>query len=415
MTVSDFFTNYSKLTARQPGVWPVSGPLPSAVIHTAAGAGLGYGLGKVLGSVLPGFDKKKLKRTLAIGGAGAGLLTSIPDLTTANGMFDAHPYGPEQPTVTPTVKTAAYKFNSTQIDLTGLLRAKALNLARSIPREELSEEGRETKPHVTVLYGLHKSDADSVKQVLAKKPAGNMTVGGLSLFTNDRRHDVLKADINSPLLQELHESLKQLPHTSKFKDYAPHMTIAYLKKGMGKKYVGKMDLAGEQHPVDRVTFSSTDESRTAIPLSPVVKSTVGATVKSAVEQSGTHSLKQLVKEAAEKRALEADVLNLPGFGPVSYTPIPVGSAAQMLLADKLMNPLQRAMTFQVLQDASQQQPTVTTGSLVRAAVGAGLGYVGGNLVGRFMGAVFGVPPALQHRVAQVGALGGLLNAVGVLE
>jgi 2'-5' RNA ligase len=36
---------------------------------------------------------------------------------------------------------------------------------------------------------------------------------------------------------DINEKLSILPHTTDFPDYNPHITIAYVKKGKGKKYV----------------------------------------------------------------------------------------------------------------------------------------------------------------------------------
>jgi hypothetical protein len=47
----------------------------------------------------------------------------------------------------------------------------------------------------------------------------------------------LKFDIKGDNLHETNADLQQYPFTSNFPDYHPHMTIAYLKPGTGKRYV----------------------------------------------------------------------------------------------------------------------------------------------------------------------------------
>ncbi len=96
--------------------------------------------------------------------------------------------------------------------------------------------GLETEPHVTLLYGLH-SDVglDKVEPVVCEPTYTTVKAHNPSLFENDK-YDVLKFDIKGDQLSEVNSKLKQFPFTSDFPDYHPHMTVAYLKKGMGKKY-----------------------------------------------------------------------------------------------------------------------------------------------------------------------------------
>jgi 2'-5' RNA ligase len=99
--------------------------------------------------------------------------------------------------------------------------------------------GKETEPHVTILYGFH----DNVKpsEVLAsiKDKAKNpieMELTKISYFETPE-YDVVKYDVKSDLLYELNKIAKSFPHTTNFPNYNPHMTISYVKKGRGKKYV----------------------------------------------------------------------------------------------------------------------------------------------------------------------------------
>ena len=44
--------------------------------------------------------------------------------------------------------------------------------------------------------------------------------------------------------------MQKFPHTSSFNEYHPHMTIAYVKKGLGEKYIrefkNKFSVTGDQ-------------------------------------------------------------------------------------------------------------------------------------------------------------------------
>lgn len=99
--------------------------------------------------------------------------------------------------------------------------------------------GLEDEPHITLLYGLHKEVTDQeIEDVLSNFTFGECKVFNASLFQN-KDYDVLKFDVTGQGLYSANNMLKELPHTSNFPNYHPHMTIGYLKPGEGEKYVEK--------------------------------------------------------------------------------------------------------------------------------------------------------------------------------
>lgn len=101
--------------------------------------------------------------------------------------------------------------------------------------------GLEEEPHVTALYGFHDEvTAEEVQEAAKKYSRKPITVKltGISLFqSKNRPFDVIKFDVKSPELVRLNKRLQKLPNTNEFNEYHPHMTIAYVKKGTGAKYV----------------------------------------------------------------------------------------------------------------------------------------------------------------------------------
>jgi 2'-5' RNA ligase len=96
--------------------------------------------------------------------------------------------------------------------------------------------GLEKEPHVTLLFGLHNGvSTEDVEKVLNDFTFETCTMGNSSLFENGR-YDVLKFDVRGEGLHDANKKLSELPHTTDFPDYHPHMTIGYLKLGKGKKY-----------------------------------------------------------------------------------------------------------------------------------------------------------------------------------
>jgi hypothetical protein len=100
--------------------------------------------------------------------------------------------------------------------------------------------GIQDNPHLTLLYGLKPNiTKEQVEQVLEKSVDGEkieIEIENIGLFENDN-FDVVKFNIKkTEQLQKLFDSLSELPNENTFPDYNPHMTIAYVKKGLGKKY-----------------------------------------------------------------------------------------------------------------------------------------------------------------------------------
>lgn len=127
--------------------------------------------------------------------------------------------------------------------------------------------GVETEPHITILYGIHK-DVDD-EQVIAlfsdiKKSGFDITVDGVDCFYN-KEYDVLKMNVKSEKLNELNELATRLPHTSTYPDYKPHLTIAYLTKGNGNKFVNS-NFNLKIDTIDKIVYSKTNGEKIDIPL-----------------------------------------------------------------------------------------------------------------------------------------------------
>ena len=108
--------------------------------------------------------------------------------------------------------------------------------------------GLETMPHITVVYGLLADEIskqikeEEIYPLLENLKPFEISGVSISLFENED-YDVLKIDVepNKELLK-LRKKLLEYPNEQSYKDYHPHITISYLKKGKGKKYIKKMKL-----------------------------------------------------------------------------------------------------------------------------------------------------------------------------
>jgi 2'-5' RNA ligase len=137
-----------------------------------------------------------------------------------------------------------FKFGSVQVNLVGGICKAVLEIGKSLPDEVIAEEGREAEPHITVRYGLIDEAEVAVD---ALKGFGEITakVSGVGVF-NSKEHDVLILTVDS---EDLHRANRLLGQTCRYKkadfDYKPHITIAYVKKGLGEKIKSALKLDGE--------------------------------------------------------------------------------------------------------------------------------------------------------------------------
>ena len=120
------------------------------------------------------------------------------------------------------------------------------------------KDGYELDPHITLLYGLHNTvkENDVYGLVNTMKPF-KVKINNISCFESEK-YDVLKlsVDLNNTLRKYREMSLL-LDHTLTFPTYHPHITIAYLNKGLGKKYTASF----ESKPIviiDKILYKNID-------------------------------------------------------------------------------------------------------------------------------------------------------------
>lgn len=117
---------------------------------------------------------------------------------------------------------------------------------KDLYNDETKDYGIENNPHVTVLYGVEpKIKHEEVKEFIKSIVKEDITIKltAISLFEggDKKPYDVVKFTVDSSDLKELNKKMKdKFPFQNDFPDYQPHMTIAYVKAGEGKKYAKKL-------------------------------------------------------------------------------------------------------------------------------------------------------------------------------
>lgn len=162
---------------------------------------------------------------------------------------------------------ASHKYSYVGLNIEGDLRSKIIDFAKNeVSDDDLGEDGRELNPHVTVFYGLHTDSPERVKDLLKDAGPFEITFGVINRFTKNEDFDVLKIQVESDYLRQLHSKLKKLDHTLTHPVYQPHCTLAYLKKGACMDHVGNSLFEGEKFKVQQLEFSSKQKHKTKIPL-----------------------------------------------------------------------------------------------------------------------------------------------------
>lgn len=140
----------------------------------------------------------------------------------------------------------------------------AERMAARIPEDALTFKGRETDPHVTVRWGFTDNDPDGPSDLLAAQGRPLIQFGKTSVFDGPD-YDVVKVDVVSEDLIAMNRRLGDLPNEPTF-EYQPHMTLAYVKSGLGSLYAGMDDLDGKGFTAATAVFSDAENTKTELPI-----------------------------------------------------------------------------------------------------------------------------------------------------
>lgn len=162
----------------------------------------------------------------------------------------------------------AYSYGCLMVRLPKPLADKVRGFGLSLPDDRLYvcdgkgdiQGGRDSIPHVTVKYGIMTIDPDEVARVVESVEPFEVRLGRCSVFHNEESV-VLKLGVDSPGMVALHHNVcMKLDHVDTYRDYRPHITVAYLKKNDKDPYYYRKfyddSFAGEGFVADQVEFST---------------------------------------------------------------------------------------------------------------------------------------------------------------
>jgi 2'-5' RNA ligase len=132
----------------------------------------------------------------------------------------------------------------------------------------MPEGGIDKTPHVTILYGLHTIDHKEVSEIVENVKPFEVSLGKISKFESEK-YDVLKIEVKGSELSRLNQMLKKLPYTSKYKEYIPHCTLAYVEKNSCNHLLNNRQFDGKIIKVKQLVFSPSNGEKTKINLNNV--------------------------------------------------------------------------------------------------------------------------------------------------
>ena len=120
-------------------------------------------------------------------------------------------------------------------------------LRGAIGPADLAGKGIAAQPDIKVRSGIAGVDLHGLRHYLRSLNPFEITFDRVSFFpasVNSANAAVLKVDVISPLLQEIHLAMEQHPNCKPSdSDYQPQAIVAYVKPKAVKKYVGNELLA----------------------------------------------------------------------------------------------------------------------------------------------------------------------------
>ena len=147
-------------------------------------------------------------------------------------------------------------MNTVFIEVQDVVRRKLNTVMDGVDIKDIV--AHEPQLHCTVLCGLNTTNVFEVAQRINFEPF-ILSYGSVSYFTasDARPSDVLKVDVVGSGLHALRTNLEILPHKTNFVEYAPHVTLSYIRPGTGLGYVGNE--INEEHLVTQVVFATDTE------------------------------------------------------------------------------------------------------------------------------------------------------------
>lgn len=170
------------------------------------------------------------------------------------------------------MKNVNYDFSSVHIDLPKTLAQEIMAWGKENITDNdifVSQSdpsfGREDEIHSTILYGIHSEKPDQIRELMSDQKPISVKLDKIEVFDNPPNFDVVVIKVISEDMTRLNKMFSdEIDHTNKYKNFRPHVTIAYVKKGRGYKYKKIKEWIGREFKINHLVFSSTNGTKDKI-------------------------------------------------------------------------------------------------------------------------------------------------------
>jgi len=115
--------------------------------------------------------------------------------------------------------------------------------------------GREKELHTTIKFGFTKNyNKEEINRLLIGTKPFYILIKNIDVFENDE-FDVIKFNVDGEELKRLRTIFDKLPNIDKYKEYHPHITLAYVHRGIGKKFKNKNNKFYSRIPIYSLKYS----------------------------------------------------------------------------------------------------------------------------------------------------------------
>lgn len=132
------------------------------------------------------------------------------------------------------------------------------NIATSSLHMDDNKDGFETELHCTLKYGLPDTDPETISQILDGCGPVTLLFGKINKFEKNG-FDCIHVEIESDYLRQLNSLITEnIQCTTKFSDYRPHITLAWVKSGSCDHLIGNDFFSMLSDTIDEVLFANVD-------------------------------------------------------------------------------------------------------------------------------------------------------------
>lgn len=172
---------------------------------------------------------------------------------------------PKPGEIVPPHKNASTQYNLAGNKSANKLAAKIKTVQGTMDPNDLDVKGLEDDLHVTLRYGVE-DNADSAVAALSTTPKARARVKGVTVFPTEDG-DAVVLELDSKDLQANRHIADTIPgKANDYPDYRPHITVAYVKPGLGEKYRQALEpqFKGDYVELEDLVFSGRDRQQTKL-------------------------------------------------------------------------------------------------------------------------------------------------------